>query len=266
MTKELVQSQFGRHATAYTASGVHAKGWSLERLVELASPHAGWHALDIATGAGHTAAAFAPLVAHVIASDIPDEMLSEARGLAAARGLANMTTARADAEALPFAAASFDLVTCRLAAHHFPHPGAFVAEATRVLKPGGTLGLVDNIGPDSTALPAFSRAEIGDTDTVYNAFEKLRDPSHGRALTLAEWTEHMQRSGLAFVAAERARKEMDFADYVTRMGCTIPTIARLKAMLFDGAPALKAFLDPRDAGGRIAFFLHEAIVIARKPE
>jgi ubiquinone/menaquinone biosynthesis C-methylase UbiE len=266
MTKELVQSQFGSHAAAYATSSVHAKGWSLERLVELVSPRPAWRALDVATGAGHTAAAFAPLVAEVIASDITDAMLAEAASLAAARGLANMTTARADAEALPFAATRFDLVICRLAAHHFPDPSAFVAEAARVLKPGGILGLVDNIAPDGAALPAFSPVEIGDADAAYNAFEKLRDPSHGRALTLAEWTEHMQRSGLACVAAERARKEMDFADYVTRMGCTPATIARLKAMLFDGTPALKAFLDPREAGGRIAFFLHEAIVIARKPE
>jgi len=266
MTRDLVQSQFGSHAAAYATSSVHAKGWSLERLVELAAPEAGWHALDIATGAGHTAAAFAPLVAHVIASDITDEMLGEAANLAAARGLANMTTARADAEALAFHAASFDLVTCRLAAHHFPEPGAFIAEAARVLKPGGALGLVDNIAPDAAALPAFFRTEIAGADADYNAFEKLRDPSHGRALALAEWTNYMERNGLAVTATERARKEMDFDDYVTRMGCTAATIACLEGMLFEGRDALKAFLDPQSSGGRIGFFLHEAVVIARKPE
>ncbi len=265
MTRDLVQSQFGTHAAAYATSSVHAKGWSLERLVDLAAPEASWRVLDIATGAGHTAAAFAPLVAHVIASDITTEMLSEAANLAAARGLANMTTASADAEALPFAAASFDLVTCRLAAHHFPQPAAFVAETARVLKPGGTLGLVDNIAPDVAALPAFSASEIGAAEADYNAFEKLRDPSHGRALTLSEWTALMERSGLAVTAVERARKKMDFDDYVTRMGCTEATIARLRAMLFDGRDALKAFLDPQSSGGRISFFLHEAVVIARKP-
>jgi ubiquinone/menaquinone biosynthesis C-methylase UbiE len=205
------------------------------------------------------------LVAHVIASDITDEMLSEATSLAASRGLTNMTTARADAEALPFAAASFDLVTCRLAAHHFPDPRTFVAEAARALKPGGILGLVDNIAPDDDALAGYSHAEIRNADAAYNAFEKLRDPSHGRALALSEWIEHMAGSELAIVAAERARKKMDFKDYVTRMGCTPQTVARLEAMLFEGAPALKTFMDPRNDGGRISFFLHEAIIIARKP-
>ena len=77
MTKSLVQQQFGAHAAAYATSVVHAKGASLGRLVELVKPESHWQALDIATGAGHTAAAFAPHVARVIASDITDEMLDE---------------------------------------------------------------------------------------------------------------------------------------------------------------------------------------------
>src|SRR5215471_16664837 len=102
MNKSLVQQQFGLNAADYVTSTVHAKGASLGRLVELVRPQATWTALDVATGAGHTAAAFAPYLASVIASDITEEMLNEAARLAAAKGLANMTTARADAEALPF--------------------------------------------------------------------------------------------------------------------------------------------------------------------
>src|SRR5262245_624565 len=134
MTRSLVQQQFGAHASAYATSTVHAKGASLGRLVELVQPQRHWQALDIATGAGHTAAAFAPYVAHVIASDITDEMLAEARKLAAARGLVNMEVAVADAEALPFEDARFDLVTSRIAPHHFPDVAQFVREVMRVLK------------------------------------------------------------------------------------------------------------------------------------
>jgi ubiquinone/menaquinone biosynthesis C-methylase UbiE len=139
VTKSLVQRQFGAHAAAYSTSTVHAKGASLARLIELTKPHKTWRALDVATGAGHTAAAFAPHVASVIASDLTEEMLAEAAALAASKGFANMTTARADAEALPFADASFELVTCRIAPHHFPDVPTFVAEARRVLVPGGEL-------------------------------------------------------------------------------------------------------------------------------
>jgi ubiquinone/menaquinone biosynthesis C-methylase UbiE len=156
MNKSLVQQQFGAHAAAYATSTVHAKGASLGRLVELVQPERTWQALDIATGAGHTAAAFAPHVARVVASDLTDEMLAEARKLAAAKGYANMETAHADAEALPFADASFDLVTCRIAPHHFPNIAAFVAEVWRVLRRGGKFALVDNIAPDALSTPGFS--------------------------------------------------------------------------------------------------------------
>src|SRR3954454_14466849 len=89
-TKSLVQSQFGANAERYAASRVHAEGESLSRLVEAVAPRADWEAIDIATGPGHTALAFAPKVKHVIATDVTPEMLQVARGLAAKRGLANV--------------------------------------------------------------------------------------------------------------------------------------------------------------------------------
>jgi SAM-dependent methyltransferase len=264
MTKTLVQQQFGAHAAAYTTSVVHAKGASLGRLVELVRPQPDWHALDIATGAGHTAAAFAAHVAHVIASDITAEMLDEARKLAAAKGLANMEVAVADAEALPFPDAHFDLVTCRIAAHHFPDVPRFVAEVRRVLKPGGTFALVDNISPDPLSTPGFSKAELSDAARAYNAFEKLRDRSHGRCLSLAEWGQAVAAAGLAVEHQEILPKAMEFAPWAARMDVDAATIARLRTMLEDGTPALKAFLKPHFEADALWFNLDEAIVIARK--
>ena len=266
MAKSLVQQQFGAHAAAYATSSVHAKGASLGRLVELVKPVASWQALDIATGAGHTAAAFAPHVARVIASDLTDEMLQEAAKLAAAKGFANMETARADAEALPFEDARFDLVTCRIAAHHFPDVPTFVAEVWRVLEGGGTFALVDNISPDVESTPGFSNAELRDAALVYNAFEKIRDPSHGRCLGMAEWSEVLGDAGFEIGAKERLPKDMEFQPWADRLGCDAATIGRLRSMLTEGTPALKAFLKPRlDEAGKLWFTLDEAIVIARKP-
>ena len=102
MSSTLVQKQFGAAAADYAASAVHASGPSLGRLVALVSPQPHWHVLDVATGAGHTALAFAPLVASVVASDITGEMLAEASKLAAVRRLANVETTRAEAGNLPF--------------------------------------------------------------------------------------------------------------------------------------------------------------------
>jgi SAM-dependent methyltransferase len=264
MTKSLVQQQFGAHAAAYATSVVHAKGASLGRLVELVRPQSHWQALDIATGAGHTAAAFAPRVAHVIASDITAEMLGETRKLAAANGLANMDAAVADADALPFEDARFDLVTCRIAAHHFPDVPRFVAEVERVLKAGGTFALVDNISPDALSTPGYPEADLADAAATYNAFEKLRDPSHGRCLGLAEWCDDIAAAGLTVLHREILPKDMELAPWAARMDADAATVARLRAMLQEGAPALKAFLRPRADAGALWFTLDEAIVIARK--
>jgi ubiquinone/menaquinone biosynthesis C-methylase UbiE len=266
MTKSLVQQQFGAHAAAYATSTVHAKGASLARLVELVKPQADWRALDIATGAGHTAAAFAPHVAHVIASDLTEEMLAEARKLAKTKGLANMETASADAEALPFDAAAFDLVTCRIAPHHFPDIPAFVGEVWRVLKPGGTFALVDNIAPDAESTPGFSGAELHEASLAYNAFEMIRDPSHVRCLGLAEWTEILSDTGFGVVHKERLGKDMEFQPWAERLGADAATIGQLRTMLAAAAPALRAFLTPREEAGSLWFTLDEAIVIARKPQ
>src|SRR5688572_11157475 len=115
MNKELVQKQFGTHAEAYATSRVHAQGASLKRLVELIQPQADWQVLDVATAAGHTAYAFAPHVAHVVATDITPEMIPVAAKLAAEKGISNVTLESADAEELPYANGSFNLVTCRIA-------------------------------------------------------------------------------------------------------------------------------------------------------
>jgi ubiquinone/menaquinone biosynthesis C-methylase UbiE len=266
MTKSLVQQQFGAHAAAYATSVVHAKGASLGRLIELVKPERHWHALDVATGAGHTAAAFAPHVAHVIASDLTDEMLGEAAKLAASKGFANMETAKADAEGLPFEDARFDLITCRIAPHHFPDVPTFVGEVWRTLKPGGTFAVVDNISPDTESTPGFSNAELRDAALTYNAFEKIRDPSHARCLGMAEWSEVLADIGFEIIAKERIPKDMEFQPWAERLGCDPATISRLRAMLADGAPALKAFLKPREEEGNLWFTLDEAIIIARKPK
>ena len=264
MNKSLVQEQFGAHAAAYVTSAVHAKGASLGRLVELVRPQPAWHALDVATGAGHTALAFAPHVAKVIASDLTEAMLGEAAKLAAEKGLGNVETALADAEDLPFEDGRFDLVTCRIAAHHFPDIPTFVSEAQRVLKPGGTFALVDNIEPDAESTPGYVPIELRDAALIYNTFERLRDPSHGRCLGMTEWSELIEDAGLEVVHKERIPKDMEFDPWATRMGCSPATVERLRSILMEASPALGAFLKPRTEDGALWFTLDEAIIVARK--
>jgi len=249
----LVQKKFGEAAADYAASAVHATGPSLTRLTELISPEPTWRHLDVATGAGHTALAFAPKVAKVTASDITPEMLQQARKLAKERGLSNVVTAQAQAGDLPFPDTSYHLVTCRLAAHHFPNPKSFVREAARVLIPGGTFALIDNVSPDDADLAAR-----------YNAFEMLRDPSHGRCLGLEEWSDLIRETGLTLVSSEVMDKDIPFVPWVQRMRCTEATVARLREML-ESEP-LRDFLRPRETEDGLTFSLREAILIAQKPK
>jgi ubiquinone/menaquinone biosynthesis C-methylase UbiE len=266
MSKTLVQQQFGAHAAAYVTSAVHAKGASLARVVELVQPSKDWHALDVATGAGHMALAFAPHVAHVVASDITREMLDQTAGLAARQGHANVETAMADAEALPFADARFDLVSCRIAPHHFADVPRFIAEAARVLKSGGTFALVDNIAPDAETTPGFAADELAAADVVYNLFEKVRDPSHGRALTASAWRGLLAGSGLHVCHQEVMDKAMPFTPWVKQQSVPPENIARLEAMVANGNAALRTFLKPAPTGdgGDWQFTLRELVLIARK--
>jgi ubiquinone/menaquinone biosynthesis C-methylase UbiE len=248
----LVQKKFGEAASDYAACAVHAEGPSLARLTELIETKPTWRQLDIATGAGHTALAFAPGIAKSTASDITPEMLAQVKRLAKERGLTNVVTRKANAQDLPFPDTSFHLVTCRLAAHHFPRPEKFVAETARVMIPGGVFALVDNVSPDDS-----------DIAGTYNAFEKLRDPSHGRALSLQEWCALIDDAGLELQSAEVMDQDIGFEAWVARMRCSDETIARLREML-DTEP-LRTLLRPREEADGLTFSLREAIILAVKP-
>ena len=257
MSKDLVQRQFGANAAAYATSKVHAEGASLARLVELLQPQPTWQVLDVATAAGHTAYALAPHVAHVTATDITPEMLPVAAKLAEEKGITNVTLETADAEELPFTDASFDLVTCRIAPHHFPHIDRFIAQAVRVLRPGGRLAVVDNVVPGGDAESDAAGAYV-------NAFEKLRDPSHVRALSLAEWLDAFAAAGLTVEHYEVADKPMTFTPWAKRMGASEETIEELRRLLRQAPPAAIAYFKLGEADGDLVFSLQEGLIIGRK--
>lgn len=251
--KERVVEQFGRAAAAYATSDVHARGDSLALLVELVGPAPTWHALDVATGAGHTALAMAPHVAHVVATDLTPAMLAETARLAAARGLANVAIRDADAEALPFPDGAFDLVTCRLAFHHFPHPDAAVREFARVLRPGGVLGFADNVTVEDAAGAAF-----------YNDYERLRDPSHHEVLPLSRLVALLGAGGLHVEATRTFAKEFAFEPWADRMQVSPADKTTLLAMLRTVPPAARPLLAPRFDGAAAWFSLWETVIVARR--
>src|SRR5690349_6361465 len=111
--KAHAQERFGQFAQGYVESKVHSSGGDLDRLVELAQPQPDWVMLDVATGGGHTALKFAPLVKKVVALDLTPQMLEAAEKFITSKGVTNVEFKQGDAESLPFETNTFDLVTCR---------------------------------------------------------------------------------------------------------------------------------------------------------
>ena len=173
----------------------------LRRLLELRGDEG---ALDVGTGAGAIALALAPLVGSVIGVDLVPELLAEARR----RAPANATFLEADATALPFARGEFDLVTTARTFHHVARPELVLAEMTRVLRPGGTMLVVDQLAPGDP----LAAIEL-------NRFEHARDPSTTRVLADVDLRGMFDSNGLVLRQAEVVSEERDLEDYLDRAGC-----------------------------------------------
>jgi ubiquinone/menaquinone biosynthesis C-methylase UbiE len=253
--KDAVRAQFGAAAQSYVTSASHAKGDDLRRLLQLASPAGTERLLDVATGGGHTALAFAPLVASVTAIDLTPAMLAAATAHAEERGATNITFALAEAESLPFDDAAFDIVTARIAPHHFADPLAFVREAARVLVPGGLFLLDDNMAPEDDELDAFM-----------NRFEQWRDPSHVRAYRPSQWRTWMEANGLHVVADEPlALKTYAFADWTERMRTPADARDALEQWLLAAPKRCREYFKLEADGGRVRSICGSfAIIGARK--
>lgn len=250
--KTKVQTQFGAASDAYATSTVHAKGESLQILTDLISPEPDWVMLDVATAAGHTALAFAPFVSKVIATDLTEAMVNKAAEMAARRGLTNVEIRPADAEELPFADNTFDLLTCRIAFHHFPHPRQAVSEFARVLKSGGVLGFADNVTVADKAAAQY-----------YNDYEKLRDPSHYWVPSSEELQEMLMEVGFAIEATRQFSKEMEFNGWADRMRVSVEDKETLLEMMRNIPALLESLFMPRWENDTLYFSLREVVIIAR---
>lgn len=215
----LVQSQFGPGAADYIASAVHAHGADLQRIAAIAAAHTPAHALDLGCGGGHVAYAIAPHAGQVIACDLSPDMTAAVAAEAAKRGLANIKTCCAPAAVLPFADAAFDLLACRFSAHHWQDVPSGLSEARRVLRRGGVALFADVIAPPSAA-----------ADTHLQAVELLRDPSHVRDYSEAEWRAMLAQAGFSVSAVTKGRLRMDFADWTKRMRTPLDRAAAIRTL------------------------------------
>ena len=197
--------QYASRARDYVASAVHSVGADLDQVeAELRGRDMG-RVLDLGCGGGHVSYRAASHVDEVVACDVTASMLEAVAAEAARRGLSNITTQQAAAESLPFPDASFDAVLCRFTAHHWPDVEVGLREARRVLKPAGRAVFIDSVAPANPTL-----------DTHLQAVEVLRDASHVRNYTLAEWVCALSRSRFAVEGVTVRVLRMEFPAWAAR--------------------------------------------------
>ncbi len=245
-----VRAQFGAVAAAYVTSAGHAGGEDLEQLLAWGRRVRPRRVLDVATGAGHTALAFAGLGARVTAFDLTEPMLAPARAFVTGRGVADVRFVAGDVEALPFTAQVFDVVTCRIAAHHFANVGAAVRQMAGALRPGGSLLIQDILGHDDAQARAF-----------ITAVERRRDPTHVRAYRAVEWSALLKGAGLTVMDERVLAKTRPWDDWTRRTQMTAGARADLEAFVGAADASVREAFDFRLAGGRIESFSDRMILL-----
>lgn len=248
--------RFNALAGGYATSEVHTSSPTLDRLHQLLNNVDS--VCDVASGAGHTGLGFAGIASRIVAVDPAPNMLAQVQRLAAERGVA-IETVEAFAESIPLAFTSFDLVVCRLAAHHFTDLPQAMSEMTRLAKPNGYVAIIDMEGDGNPAV-----------DALNHEIEVLHDPTHVRSYTAKYWRELFATNWLEVEVCENRCWEIP-------NGLTVKRWCELGD---SGAEAFNAIEDrlssaplndlseleiTRDADGGFRLPIRTLLIIGRKP-
>lgn len=250
------QEQFGRQSHRY------AKGHLLEdiadvqaALVQCVGLPQRAAVLDVATGAGHTGLLLARLGHQVILADITEAMLQRAGEKAREQGL-TVELRQHPAEQLPYANSSFDLVTCRVAAHHFSAPNQFVMESARVLRHGGCFLLIDGSVADGHP----------EAEEWLHQVEKWRDPSHNRMLSQDTWRHLCVTAGLTILSSElQPMKQPDLEWYFATANTSPENQAKVLALVKNAPADARQLFNLGCEDGKIVWWWQRLSLVARKP-
>ena len=247
-----VVSAFTQQAKAFDQ---YQQAFSKEAYNHFALSHMNLHptddVLEVAAGTCAFGRVVAPHVHQLTELDVTEAMLSIGRATASEQGITNVSFVQGEAEHLPFADASFDCVMSRLAFHHFADPKVVIAEMRRVLKPGGRLVIIDMRARDEALRETADR------------LEKLRDPSHVRCLSEAEF--RCLVSGMKVTFCETIPLPVSLSAWMDLTDVPAPTRAEImqaiEAELGGNAPTgFEAYWED----GRLMFCHRWMLLVARK--
>jgi SAM-dependent methyltransferase len=251
--RRLILDQFTLQAVPFSQMPAHSNEESVQLLIDLAEVGPEDVVLDVACGPGLVACPLAGVARHVTGIDLTPAMIEQARARQRSNGLTNLTWLVGDAVPLPFPDAAFSVVVTRYSFHHFLDPKAVLAEMVRVCSPGGRVAVIDVF----TSSPEQAEA--------YNRVEKLRDPSHVRALSLGELTALGHDAGLgdlktAFFKLEMALETLLAASFPNPGDADI-----IRRTFADDIGVDRLGLGAHRRDGAIHFAFPIAVIVGYKP-
>jgi ubiquinone/menaquinone biosynthesis C-methylase UbiE len=243
-----IVDQFTRQAVPFSRMATQSE----ELLLEMSGVTGEDTALDVACGPGIVACAFATRARHVTGIDLTPAMIEQASRRQREQGLENLTWLTGDVQSLPFADGSFSLVVTRYSFHHFLDPQAVCREMIRVCAPGGCVMVVDATPPPEKA-------------AAYNYVEKLKDPTHVRALTEDELLSLADAVGLREIRTRRYLFEVEFEASMKSFFPRPGDEAKIRQIFREDIGQDRLGLNVHRSGTEIHYAYPVLILVGRKP-
>jgi ubiquinone/menaquinone biosynthesis C-methylase UbiE len=249
------REQFSRQSHRYAKGHILSNIDDVAEAAKLMDLPPGGRVLDVATGAGYTGLYFARHGFRVTLADLSASMIERALAGAKAEGL-EVESCQHTAEKFPHSDGSFDLVTCRVAAHHFSSPELFVRETARVLVPGGYFLLIDGSVEDGQPV----------AEEWIHQVEKFRDPSHHRFLTPNAWKEICESAALRVIHCSlQPFKQPDLDWYFETAATSEPNREIVRRLIEDCPEEAKRLFQVGSEEGKIVWWWRRLCLIARRP-
>jgi SAM-dependent methyltransferase len=245
-----ILDQFTRQAVPFSTAAAIRNEEALNRIVQWAGAGPEDAVLDVACGPGLLVCAFARVAKHATGIDMTPAMLEQARKIQEEKGIRNVTWQPGNVYSLPFTPAQFSIVSSRFAFHHLEQPLNALKEMKRVCKPGGRVVVAD-------MAPAPEKA------AALNAAERLRDPSHVRALPPEELRDLFTHAGLPTPEMYSYRLEGELEDLLSRSFPNEGDADRFRTIFIDSIATDALDLNTHRKNEKVYYSFPVAILVAK---